>query len=80
MGHLHGDPGSLKGFRVRDLGFYKGIKNVTYLGIQKPTVLGVRPSSSGVITYYFVGFGATGCSRLGEIYRLGVLFPRILDK
>ena len=26
----------------------------------KPTVLGVRPSDSGVIAYYFVGFGDTG--------------------
>ena len=31
-----------------------------HLGIQKPTVLGVRPSNYGVITYYFVGFGVTG--------------------
>ena len=28
-----------------------------YLGIQKPTVLRVRPSNEGVIAYYFVGFG-----------------------
>ena len=31
-----------------------------YLGIQKPTVLGIRPSDYGVITYYVVGFGDTG--------------------
>ena len=31
-----------------------------YLWIQKPTVLRVLPSNLGVITYYFVGFGATG--------------------
>ena len=29
-------------------------------GIQKPTVLGVRPSNQGLRTYYFVGFGVTG--------------------
>ena len=28
-----------------------------YLGIQKPTVLKVIPSNSGVITFYFVGLG-----------------------
>ena len=31
-----------------------------FLWIQKPTVLRVRPSNLGVITYHFVGFGATG--------------------
>ena len=33
---------------------------MVYLGIQRPTVLRVLPSNSGVITYYFVGFGVTG--------------------
>ena len=33
-----------------------------YLRIRKPTVLRVRPSNLGVITYYFVGFGDTGKS------------------
>ena len=31
-----------------------------YLGIQKSTVLGVRPNNFGVIASYFVGFGVTG--------------------
>ena len=31
-----------------------------YVGIQKPRVLRVLSSSSGVITYDFVGFGVTG--------------------
>ena len=31
-----------------------------YLGIQKPTALGVLPSNQGVIAYCFVGFGVTG--------------------
>ena len=30
------------------------------LGIQKPTVLRVRPSNEGLITCHFVGFGGTG--------------------
>ena len=28
--------------------------------IQKPKVLGNQPSNSGVMTYYFAGFGDTG--------------------
>ena len=36
-----------------------------YLGIQKPTVLGGGglPSNSGVLAYYFAGFGVTGTNQ-----------------
>ena len=56
--------GTLQGCRLRvrlePLLRVSGLGLRDYLGIQKPTVLGVLPSNQGVITYYFVGFGATG--------------------
>ena len=36
------------------------MKGLGGLRIRKPTVLRLRPSNLGVITYYFVGFGDTG--------------------
>ena len=41
-----------------------------YLWIQKPTVLRVKPSNSGVITYYFVAFGDTGTGINDSFLRL----------
>ena len=32
----------------------------SFLGIQQPTALGIRPFHSGVTTYYFVGRGLNG--------------------
>ena len=48
-----------------------------FLGIQKPIVLGVRPSNYGVITYYFVGFGVTGWKYIGDHWRVEGLGLRV---
>ena len=37
-----------------------GAQRQAYLGIPHPDVLGVIPSSTGIITYYSAGFGVGG--------------------
>ena len=46
------------------------------MGSENPTVLRVRPSNLGVITYYVVGFGDTG--RI-EALVLGVCAVKLHD-